>query len=309
MIMPAKMKDWETIKKYLLGNLPPEEQEDLELWLMSDDQAYDLLEAVEDDLIDASLRGELKGSDLDQFNSHFLIAPERKRKLQFSRSLIRFIDRPPVPERTSFWAALRALFQFRALVYAVPVLLFVVLVGSFWLARKQNQLQRQLDSTLNQLAETNRQRDELQKQLQETQATIGEQQKQLRAVDTATQPKSVGASPALIAVNLIPNLTRTANNIPAVGLPADTQFVQFSLALLDDNYPAYRVALRDANGRELWSKDGLTSKSSPDGMAIVFLVPGSLLAPADYTLTLSGISTSKTPETINTFLFRTVRRP
>jgi Tol biopolymer transport system component len=127
--MPDNVKDWEALKRYLLGNVSPEEQQDVERWLISDDHAYDQLEAAEDELIDTFLRGELRGRDLDQFNSHFLIAPERKRKLQFSRSLIRFIDGPLVHERTPFWVAV-ATSQFRALADAAPILLAVILVAS-----------------------------------------------------------------------------------------------------------------------------------------------------------------------------------
>src|SRR5215469_4522839 len=100
--MPDNVKDWKALKRYLLGNVSPEEQQDVERWLISDDHAYDELEAAEDELIDTFLSGELRGHDLDQFNSHFLITPERKRKLQFSRSLIRFIDGPLVDVRTPF---------------------------------------------------------------------------------------------------------------------------------------------------------------------------------------------------------------
>src|SRR6516162_1973666 len=114
--MPDNVKDWETLKRYLLGTVSPAEQQDVERWLICDDRAYDQLEAAEDELIDTFLRGELRGRDLDQFNSHFLTAPERNRKLQFSRSLIRFLDGPLVQERPSSWVG-RAVSRFRALAY------------------------------------------------------------------------------------------------------------------------------------------------------------------------------------------------
>ena len=118
--MPDNVKDWEVLKNYLLGKASPAEEEEVERWLMSDDQAYDLLEAAEDELIDTFLRGKLRGRDLDRFNSHFLKAPERNRKLQFSRSLIRFIDGPLAQERTPSWVA-QAVLQLRCFPYAVPL--------------------------------------------------------------------------------------------------------------------------------------------------------------------------------------------
>ena len=169
------------------------------------------------------------------------------------------------------------------------------------------ELQQQLDSTLNQLAEAGRQRDALRKQLNDTQTATEDLRKQVRALEeTVVQSKS-GPAPTLIAVNLIPNLTRAASNVPAVTITSGSQFVRFSLLLLDDNYPSYRVVLRDADGKELWSKDSLSSVVTPDGKAIVVLVPVSLFLPADYTFSLSGISTPQAPENIGTFLFRIVR--
>src|SRR5262245_65953136 len=91
-LMDTKAKDPWVLHKYLLGNMSPEKQEELELWLMSNEDAYDLMEAAEDDLIDASLAGRLSADDLNRFNTHFLAAPERRRKVQFSRSFRRAID-------------------------------------------------------------------------------------------------------------------------------------------------------------------------------------------------------------------------
>ena len=70
-------KDEAVLRKYLLGNMSPEEQEEIELWLMSNEDAYCLLEAAEDDLIDDLLSGRLAVRDLDRFQTYFLVALER----------------------------------------------------------------------------------------------------------------------------------------------------------------------------------------------------------------------------------------
>src|SRR5437879_13183933 len=107
------------LRKYLLGDLSPEEQQEVELQLMSDEDAYDLLVAAEDDLIDASLAGKLKGDELERFNNYFLAAGERQRKLQFGRSLERFVrDTPrsaasPEPPRRAFWDAAANFLRYR----------------------------------------------------------------------------------------------------------------------------------------------------------------------------------------------------
>jgi hypothetical protein len=277
--MPINQEDGR-LRKYLLGSMSAEEQQEVELWLVSDDKAYDLLEAAEDELIDDSLRGELSRNELDQFNNHFLNAPERKSNFRFSRSLHRFIGTRPVPEHSSPWLALRALLQLQSkLAYGVAAVILLMVVSTVWMAVRRNQVQQR------------------QEQPQETRAVNEDWKKQT--------PET--ASPTLLAVNLLPNLTRAASDVPTVSVGADTQLVQFSLALLDDNYAAYGVSLRDADGKTLWNKEDLKATIIPGGKGIVFTVPGALFGPGDYAFTLSGLTRPQPPETINTYLFHASR--
>src|SRR5215467_10436396 len=91
-------QDEAALKKYLLGKTSPEEQEAIDLWMMSDDDAYYLMEAAEDDLIDDALAGRLNRADLDLFENHFMAAPEHQRKYQFGRSFKRAVANRGSPE-------------------------------------------------------------------------------------------------------------------------------------------------------------------------------------------------------------------
>ena len=88
--MAPTFPDEKTLRRSFLGIASQAEQEAIDLWLLSDEDAYDLLTAAEDDLIDDSLTGHLTVEDLHRFRNHFLVAPERQRKLQFSRAFQRF---------------------------------------------------------------------------------------------------------------------------------------------------------------------------------------------------------------------------
>src|SRR5215831_19592056 len=85
--MEFTFKDDVTLKKYLLGDLTLSEQEAIDRWILTEDSADELLLAHEDELIEQALSGELQGHDLFLFNKYFLAAPERQRKLKFTRSL------------------------------------------------------------------------------------------------------------------------------------------------------------------------------------------------------------------------------
>src|SRR5215475_441385 len=110
-------KDEAVLRKYLLGDMSPEEQEEIELWLMSHEDAYCLLEAAEDDLIDDSLAGRLQRHEIHKFNTYFLTASERQQKLRFSRSFRKYFDAlDRVGPVESFWTRLLDNLRYRPVV-------------------------------------------------------------------------------------------------------------------------------------------------------------------------------------------------
>jgi hypothetical protein len=80
------------------------------------------------------------------------------------------------------------------------------------------------------------------------------------------------------------------------------------LALLDDNYASYRAVIRDADGKEIMRRDGLKPSASGGKKAIVFVVQGKMLSPADYIVSLAGISDSGVAENVANYPFRAIRR-
>ncbi len=317
-------KDEAVLRKYLLGDVSSEEQESVDLWLMSSEDGYELLEAAEDDLIDDVLAGRLQKQDLDRFNSVFLNAPERQRKFQFSRAFRRVIataqpvlDASPSPHPASAWQQLRDAFRFQpALAYGICALTVLMLLVTSWSLVQVTELQRQLRSSNDQLAAVGRDRDDLKRQLDESQLTI----RTLEAANSAREGtiKTFSPSPAPIQlaanlipdirVNLIPGITRSANDIAKVTLTAKSTAAQFSLALLDDNFPTYGVVLANADSREIWTRTKLAASATRDGKAVVFIVPVEILPNGDYSFSLSGIPPSGTPENIGKYYFRAVHQ-
>jgi hypothetical protein len=174
--MNIDAKDERALRKYLLGDVSVKEEEMLELLLMSDTKAYDFVAAAEDDLIDDFLAGNLKAHEIERFKQHFLASPERQRKLQFSRSLKRFIETPnpdiaPAPKPVRLWALLLGFFRYRpASGYAMAVAVAVLLFGFSWSFFRVAELGRQLNSTATQLSSAQREREEFKRHLGESQS-------------------------------------------------------------------------------------------------------------------------------------------
>jgi anti-sigma factor RsiW len=82
----------ELIVRYLLGELPEAQQIEIEDSAFQNQQHLQDILAVESDLIDEYVRGEIPLRDREQFERHFLLSPESRRKVDFARALATVIS-------------------------------------------------------------------------------------------------------------------------------------------------------------------------------------------------------------------------
>jgi hypothetical protein len=82
----------ELIVRYLLGELPEAQQVAIEDSAFQNQQYLQDILAVESDLIDEYVRSEIPLRDREQFERHFLLSPERRRKVEFARALATVIS-------------------------------------------------------------------------------------------------------------------------------------------------------------------------------------------------------------------------
>ena len=86
--------DEKVIRKHLLGSLTEEELSRAEERLLADDDYFELLTIMEEELIDDYISGDLTDEDRKQFEAHFLSTPERREKLRFAQTLKEYISQP-----------------------------------------------------------------------------------------------------------------------------------------------------------------------------------------------------------------------
>jgi anti-sigma factor RsiW len=73
--------------RYLLGDLPEEEQVEIEERAFRHHQYLETIQAVESDLIDEYVRGGLSDRKRRQFEARFFVSAERRRKVGFAETL------------------------------------------------------------------------------------------------------------------------------------------------------------------------------------------------------------------------------
>ena len=123
----------ERIRRYLLRQLSDGALAEFEQELLVDEELFEELLVVEDELNDDYLMGDLPRDERVQFEQHFLAAPERQEKLKFARALNRYVTDASQREHTfgNFWVAskIRRTLLFRAAaVFAVVILIAGMLV-------------------------------------------------------------------------------------------------------------------------------------------------------------------------------------
>ena len=171
------------VRQYLLGLLPDDKRERLEMSLLTDDYIYETLTAledeVEDELIDQYLDGELTEPERDKFERVFLKTPERARKLKLIKDLkdhVMVAAHAEIPSRKtvttyspSNWISTVSVFQNPAFGLATAATLSLALFCCVWLWIRVNSLDAQLrqaqaghpaDTALKEQVEQLRQRNE-----------------------------------------------------------------------------------------------------------------------------------------------------
>jgi hypothetical protein len=290
--MTTEAPSVQTIRDYLLGQLPESEAERLDEMSVVDDEWAERIRAVEHDLVDAFARGELQGVVLEQFRSRYLTTPRRREATRFAQALQSLDEnsgrgsssetgRGPTTlvRETRRWRELLAL--------AAAV---VLATASVWLALDNRTLRERVTS-----AELQRDR-----QLREAEAR--------RTADTAPPPTGREPSPLTVATLVLAPQLRSARQQPTVALAAGTGDLAVQLDLEPVDYPAYEAALVASNGdRIVWRSDRLLARTVGDRKRIDLGLPATVLSPQEYLIRVSGVPARGAPEIVGEYRFTVVR--
>lgn len=124
------------VKKFLLGQIDEDQRQKIEQRLLTDDEYFEELEIIEDELVDDYVAGNPTSTERRIFEEQFLVSDERRGKLRFANALARPI---PVakPVETSWTERLKGFWtnQGWALRAATVGAFAIVVVAVIWLAR------------------------------------------------------------------------------------------------------------------------------------------------------------------------------
>ncbi|HEX6649531.1 MAG TPA: hypothetical protein VF075_08325 [Pyrinomonadaceae bacterium] len=261
----------ERIKGYLLGQIPEEDESQVEAGLLTDPEFYEELSIVEDELIDQYLAGALSVSDRQSFESHFVLSSERQQKIRFARALRKRVSvaaneseltpaedelLPEPAETTRLVSTPRSSSIFPigkspVVSYATAAILLVVVAGFFMVVRYWQ------------------------------------------------SPPGTGR---VLAIELIPTpATRDASDVKQFTLTPDIESVHLQLDLLKNEYQSYDALLRDSSLRTVTTTKNLKPQVINGVSAVLLDVKADLLPPGTYRINLSGTTADGRSESVATF--------
>jgi len=329
--MSNPMNNNQTITEYLLGVLPEPESERFDELSFTDDEFVDSLHAVEKDLVDAFVQGELTGADLERFKAHYLASPLRREKVEFAKALQTFGEQELAglrakPARTAatrrgWFAALDTFFAPRpAFQWGLAASVLVLLIGGGWLVVDNLRLRQQMSQTAARRDVLVQREQELQKELEGQRMANSQAEQELarvrdererleqelkRAQQGGTKPSS--GEGRIVSLILVPPL-RGAGQVPSIAIRPGTNQVAAQLQLEAADYSAYRLALIDpAKNQTLWRSGNLKPRIKGDRKALAVNFSAGLLKPQNYTLRVTGIPPGGGSEIVGDYPFKVVK--
>jgi hypothetical protein len=306
--------DDEELVRYVLGLLPAGVTERLDEASIADDEVAARLRIAETNLIDSYVRGQLVGATLERFESYYLRSPRRRESVRLAASFLGVVDRSAARTRRVTWTdRISRPTSLARFVAAAALVIVVCGVLLFQAVRPRNELR--LATSENGAGEVQRQRT---REPAAGAATAGELE---RARSSAPAPASFPSPPAvgspdgkraalqggIVAVVLLPP-TRAAAPIPTLAIPAGADRVRFELRLESNDFPSYRVGLKNpANNQILWRSDWVVPRPAADQVAVSVVIPANLLGPQHYSLDLTGRGADARAEVIGSYTVRIVQ--
>jgi hypothetical protein len=264
--------DDQLLIRYLLGSLDEDETERLDELSIADDDFAWRLRAAENDIVDAYVRGDLSGETLDRFRSSYLSSPARREKVEFARALLTFTGRQSAP-RTRGWFSIPLVIPRWAFGCGAAA----AAIAAGFLIYNQRQLQIQVSQLQASHSELQQRERELRNELSE-----------VSSPGTRRATEQPAGAIATLAV-LLPPPTRSAAHVPVVKLSPSAPRVGVGLQLEADDFPLYRVTLKDAaSGRIIWRSGDMKSHAPGGHTLVTIAVPAGLLKSGRYLAELSS---------------------
>lgn len=265
------------MRSYLLGDLPAHQREQIEARYFADPDFLEEMDAVEAELIEDYALGTLSAEQAKKVRERAFNSPYQLEKLEFAKKLVETIDSQN--KKRSWLKTARDFFRQPSwLPLAVSATAALLIIGG--LIFEMSRVRRRLDDLF-------KEHSRLKQQEQDSRATIAQLQEQIAQM-TGTPPPKINEkrndhvkalTPVSPTTQLATILLRAANlrggqeKPPEAAIPSNVEELQIQLIYNGGRYANYQAVLENADGDELWQRNGLRIIRSGNQRIINFSIP------------------------------------
>jgi anti-sigma factor RsiW len=309
--------DNETILiQYLLGELSEEEQSSIEQKYFLDQDYRRELSAIERDLIDRYVRGELSEERHERFERYFMRSPGRKERIEFASALAMsgpatLVSKPEsTPVIVSRWSRFLGLLSSNPRAVAAATVMLVATLFGIWLITyfRDKAAREAADQVLRQQKQKSPPQIE-ERPKQEPAPPNGERDQHIQAGGRA--PERVLPHPSTSTRTAVfvlgSGLVRNDDAVKEFLVPRSRDRISLQAYLDGDGYDRYRAALQTPEGEQVFNWNELKVKPGRSQQIVVSL-SAKLLTSRDYVLRIDGITIDGRSEEVGKYYFRVIRQ-
>jgi hypothetical protein len=316
--------------RYLLGALPEEQRLQVEAEFLSNDQSYERLLALENELFYDYAQNKLSPGECEQFEKRFLSSEQNRKRAMLASALMRRMSEAAPVETTEkaladresqhFWQSLKLFFNAQSVAMRVSLAALALLslaliwlvIGIVGLRNDFNQFRArravQEDQLRQQVQHERARADELNLKLKretDENAMLRQELSKMQA-----QPGGQGdRAPSVISLILTPSPVRGRSTMKKLYLAPGVRLLKLRLKLKGAvEYKSYQITLLTVEGDERWSQNMLQAQRTGSGRSIDLWLPARILAEGDYELRLKGYAPDGTLEETRDYYYLSVRR-
>ena len=315
------------IRRFLLSGMSDAERTAFEESFITDEDLFEQMRVVEDELIEQYVRGTLAVSEREMFEKNFSMTEKRRERISFMRSFLDKISEQSSAVKKneteivsiSFWEKLNSFFKIPKLVFGA-VLTILLLISGFWflisnLPKTENEIAKEVTPTptvTNLVSPTpveNNSNAAVPNNLATNKNPVNanrENPDRNQSVPNVNKPEkeTPPLQKVIVAIALFPGTTRSEGKTGELNLPKDAKGANLQLNLESSDYKIYRAEIVNPDGVVIFRSGRLNAR----GTKINTFVPGERLLRGDYLVKLYGFNAQNREESVADYQFRVNRK-
>jgi anti-sigma-K factor RskA len=297
------------MEQYLFGELSADARAEFEGAYLRDNDIFQQLVSVENEMIDRYVLDELSAPEKKSFDRSLLSNPARREMVETARALLNYCaaaeSAMPVssPEPKKEWWRPSRKFHIWGAQFGVAAVLLLAITGICWLALTNRRLTNELEELRRGKKIAAQEKQALREKVESLHADLEQRDKSLQQI-AESPPYDRGT----VFLTLGPGLSRGSDEMASLIIPARASLVSLHMIIGRDPHPHYNVSVTTPDGRLVWNRGNIKGQPTYDrNNEIAVTLPSLLLQEGDYVVRVS-VGNTDVGQDLAGYVFHVIRR-